>query len=104
IRTLFLVQDRVGAFLRRTLGATLLHAARVAPDIAHSIDDVDRAMKWGFGWELGPFETWDAIGVREVLDACGEAAAPPPLVHRLLESSPSRFRPGEVPPAGADLQ
>ena len=72
IKTLFLGQDKVGAFLRRTLGPTLLYAARVAPDIATSIDDVDRAMKWGFGWELGPFETWDAIGVREVLDASGD--------------------------------
>ena len=38
-------------------------------DIAHSIDDVDRVMRWGFGWELGPFELFDAIGVREVLAA-----------------------------------
>ena len=69
IRTLFLGKDKVGAFLRHTLGPTLLYAARVAPSIAYSIDDVDRAMRWGFGWELGPFETWDAIGVRDVLEA-----------------------------------
>ena len=61
--------DRVGEFLRETLAPTLVYAARVAPDIAHSIDDVDRVMRWGFGWELGPFELIDAIGVREVLDA-----------------------------------
>ena len=62
-RTLFTGTDKVGAFLRETLGATILYAARVAPDIANSLDDVDRAMKWGFGWELGPFEASDAIGV-----------------------------------------
>ena len=33
------------------------------PEIANSIVDVDRAMRWGFAWELGPFEVWDAIGV-----------------------------------------
>ncbi len=71
IRALFLGKDRVGEFLRGTLGPTLLYAAQVAPDIAYSIDDVDRAMAWGFGWELGPFETMDAIGLRELLDACG---------------------------------
>ena len=60
IRALFNGKDKVGAFLRDTLGPTLVYAARVAPDVAHSIDDVDRAMRWGFGWELGPFETWDA--------------------------------------------
>jgi 3-hydroxyacyl-CoA dehydrogenase len=69
IRTLIGARDKVGRFLRDTLGPTLLYTARVTPDIAHSIDDVDRAMKWGFGWELGPFETFDAIGVREVVEA-----------------------------------
>ena len=98
IKTLFLGRDRVGALLRQTLGATLLYAARVAPDVAASIDDVDRAMRWGFGWELGPFETWDAIGVEQVVEACG-AADPPPLVRDVL-AGPKRFRSGPLPPAG----
>ncbi len=102
LRALFLGRDRVGAFLRRSLGATLLHAARVAPEIAHSIDDVDRAMRWGYGWELGPFETWDAIGIRDVLDAT-EAAAPPLAADR-LKSGRNTFRDGRLPPAGAGLQ
>lgn len=102
-RTLFLGRDAVGAFLRRTLGPTLLYAARVAPEIAHSIDDVDRAMQWGFGWELGPFEICDAIGVRDLLDALGNPA-PPPLVGEVLASGRNRFREGRVPPAGGDLQ
>ena len=63
VKLLFLDQGRAGRFLRATLGPTLLHTARVASDIAYSIDDVDRAMQWGFGWELGPFEIWDAIGI-----------------------------------------
>jgi 3-hydroxyacyl-CoA dehydrogenase len=113
IKTLFLGRDKVGEFLRETLGPVLLYTARVAPDIAHSIDDVDRAMRWGFGWELGPFETWDAIGVREVLDACG-VSDPPPLVRDLLASGKTKFRDGDrgpgstglrlVPPSGPDLQ
>jgi len=110
IRTLFLGRHEVGEFLRATLGATLLYAARVAPEIAHSIDDVDRAMRWGFGWDLGPFETWDAIGADAVLVACG-VTDPPPLVKDLLASGRTRFRPDpegrgfrEVPPAAPDLQ
>ena len=63
IQTLFDGKDKVGDFLRETLGPTLRYTARVAPDIAYSIDDVDRVMRWGFGWELGPFEILDAIGV-----------------------------------------
>jgi 3-hydroxyacyl-CoA dehydrogenase len=105
-KTLFLGRDNVGAFLRSTLGPLLLYAARVAPDVAHSIDDVDRAMRWGFGWELGPFEIWDAIGVREVLGAIDGPAAgnAPPLVAELLEAGRNRFRDGSLPPAAPGLQ
>ena len=103
LKTLFLGPDKVGVFLRATLGPTLLYSARMAPCIAHSIDDVDRAMRWGFGWELGPFEIWDAIGVRQVIDAVG-AGSPPPLVEDVLRDGRNRFRDGGVPPAAPDLQ
>ncbi len=111
VRTLFVGKDRVGDFLRATLGRTLVYAAEVTPEIAHSIDDVDRAMRWGYGWELGPFELWDAIGVDVVLEAC-EITEPPELI-RDLQAKPRvaddratrrRFRDGQVPPSGADLQ
>jgi 3-hydroxyacyl-CoA dehydrogenase len=103
IRTLFKSSDRVGQFLRETFAPALLYAARVAPEIAHSIDDVDRAMQWGFGWELGPFETWDAIGAQTILDAAA-VTDPPPLVAEALARG--AFRPGSraVPPAGPGLQ
>jgi 3-hydroxyacyl-CoA dehydrogenase len=91
-RALFLGKDAVGEFLRATMGETLIYTARVAPDIANSIEDIDRAMRWGFGWELGPFETWDAIGVREVLQACGVGEVDaPPLVRDLLARGENRF-------------
>jgi 3-hydroxyacyl-CoA dehydrogenase len=98
VKTLFLGRDKVGAFLRQTLGPTLLYTSRVTPSIAHSIDDVDRVMQWGFGWELGPFETWDAIGAREVLEALGGPERPTLLCGR------DRFRDNGVPPAGPDFQ
>jgi 3-hydroxyacyl-CoA dehydrogenase len=101
IRTLFTGTDKVGSFLRATLGSTLVYAARVTPDIAHSIDDVDRAMRWGFGWDLGPFETWDAIGIDRVLEACQVTDIPP-----LVREAQARggFRPNAtLPPAGPDL-
>ena len=102
IRTLFVGNDKVGRFLRDTLGRTLIYAARVAPDIAYGIDDVDRAMQWGFGWDLGPFETWDAIGVGRIVEACA-LTEPPPLVRDAVARG--AFRPsGRVPPAGASLQ
>jgi len=102
IKALFLGRDKVGEFLRDTLGPTLLYTARVTPDIASSIDDVDRVMRWGFAWELGPFEIWDAIGVREVLEATHVEGDPPPLVADALKRN--RFRDDGVPPAATDLQ
>ncbi len=103
IRSLFSNEDRSGAFVRAVLGATLLYSARVAPRIAHSIDDVDRAMRWGFGWELGPFEIWDAIGLREVLEACPTDDVPS-LVQGRLAQGENRFRDRTLPPAAPDLQ
>jgi 3-hydroxyacyl-CoA dehydrogenase len=63
VRVLFNGKDRVGQFLHATLTPTLTYTASIAPTIAHSTDDVDRVMQWGFGWELGPFELMDAIGM-----------------------------------------
>ena len=82
VRALFHAGDRAGEFTRATLGRTLLYAAAVTPAIAHSVEDVDRAMCDGFGWELGPFELWEALGVDAVLEACG-VTEPPPLVRDL---------------------
>jgi 3-hydroxyacyl-CoA dehydrogenase len=103
VKALFLAQDRAGEFLRETLGPTLLYTARIAPEIVHSIDDVDRAMRWGFGWEIGPFETWDAIGVREVLGALNVADGDvPPLAAEVLTRGKNTFREGAVPPASPE--
>jgi 3-hydroxyacyl-CoA dehydrogenase len=69
IRALMLGDSAESAFTRATLGQTLIYAAQVWQDIAHDIDDVDRAMRWGFGWDLGPFEIIDAVGIKELLKA-----------------------------------
>jgi 3-hydroxyacyl-CoA dehydrogenase len=109
VKALFNAKDKAGQFLRETLAPTLIYTARVAPHIAHSIDDVDRVMKWGFAWDLGPFELFDAIGVREVLEAAqavgGHAVegGTPPLVQELLDRGRNAFRDGPVPPAASDL-
>ena len=63
MRKLYEGADRVGEFFRATLAPSLSYAAQVAPSIAHSIDDVDRVMRWGYGWPFGPFELADAIGL-----------------------------------------
>ena len=109
VRTLFNATDRVGTFLRATLAPTLLYAAWVTRSIAHSPDDVDRVMRWGFGWELGPFEIIDAIGIRELVDAVRDVSPDlvrdgvPPLLQHALDAGRNRVRDGLVPPAAPDL-
>ena len=77
IRMLFASKDKAGEFLRETLAPTLVYTARVTPEIAHDIDDVDRVMRWGFGWDLGPFELFDTLGVREVMAAAAAVGGHP---------------------------
>ncbi|MBE9069616.1 enoyl-CoA hydratase/isomerase family protein, partial [Leptolyngbya cf. ectocarpi LEGE 11479] len=67
IRALYKLPGRAGEFFRRTMLALLSYSACRLPDIADSPVDVDRAMRWGFGWQLGPFEMWDTIGFHQVL-------------------------------------
>lgn len=108
VRMLFHAKDKAGEFLRATLAPTLVYTARVTPAIAHSIDDVDRAMRWGFGWELGPFELIDVIGATAVVAAAEGTHAMlggvPPLLADVLGRSTPSFRKGLVPPAAPDLQ
>jgi 3-hydroxyacyl-CoA dehydrogenase len=84
--------DKANQFLWASLGETCLYAARRVPEIADSIVDVDRAMCWGFGWELGPFQVWDAIGVERMAKAFEhEGKAIPPLVAKVLASPAKSF-------------
>jgi 3-hydroxyacyl-CoA dehydrogenase len=74
IKALYNAKDKAGEFLRETLGPTLEYAARVAPEIAYSTDDVDRVMRWGFGWELGPFAIMKALGMDVAERSAGAVA------------------------------
>ena len=51
-----------GTFYGISLSPVLVYAAELLGDIANDIVEIDRAMKWGFGWSVGPFELWDALG------------------------------------------
>jgi len=81
----------------------LLYAANRVPEIADSPQAVDRAMKWGFNWELGPFERWDALGVKEVAKRLEEEGREVPvLIREMLEAGIESFYDGNkvYDPAG----
>lgn len=56
-------KDRYAVLAWQILKQTLVYSAEKVGEIADTVDDVDKAMRWGFNWELGPFELWDAIGL-----------------------------------------
>ena len=58
----------VGEFAWTVLSRSLAYAARRIPEITDSVEAIDNAMKWGYAWDLGPFEVWDALGFVETYD------------------------------------
>ncbi len=75
LRALYADEGRIGAFLRSHFLSSMAYSARRIPEITEKPADVDRAMRWGFGWTFGPFQTWDALGMERVLadmEAAGE--------------------------------
>ncbi|MEL6230230.1 MAG: 3-hydroxyacyl-CoA dehydrogenase NAD-binding domain-containing protein [Cyanobacteria bacterium J06627_3] len=67
LRALYSLPGKAGEFFRQTTLALLSYSACRLPEIADSPVDIDRAMRWGFGWQMGPFEIWDAIGFHKIL-------------------------------------
>src|SRR5258708_3614981 len=63
VRLMYNSQDRAGEFTRMTLGEVFQYAKNRIPEVCDSIVEIDRCVKWGFGWEVGLFEMADALGV-----------------------------------------
>jgi len=92
VKTLVWGDDRVAEFLWKTSSRISRYAANRIPEIADTIVEVDNALKWGFGWEIGVFEAWDAIGVRESVERMKkEGQAVPANVEKMLESGAETF-------------
>ncbi|EZH66008.1 3-hydroxyacyl-CoA dehydrogenase [Bacillaceae bacterium JMAK1] len=92
LQTLAYADDKAGQFTWGTLKKSLIYSAEKMSEIANDVVAIDNAMKWGFGWELGPFEVWDAIGVKksvEKMEAEGETV--PAWVKEMLASGHDSF-------------
>ena len=84
--------DKAQQFLWNAISETCLYAARRVPEISENLADVDRAMRWGFGWELGPFEMVDALGLSPfAAQVQKEGRVIPPLIERTLASGRNGF-------------
>lgn len=73
---LFADKVKAGAFYRESFYSLFRFVSNRIPEITDAIYKVDDAMNAGFGWKLGPFQTWDAVGVRAAVDAMEEAGKP----------------------------
>jgi 3-hydroxyacyl-CoA dehydrogenase len=92
LRALVNHDSREGRFLWRLHAETLAYAAQHAPDLADDPIAIDHAVKWGFNRELGPFQTWDALGVRETAERMEREGLPvPELAQNLLRFGRTRF-------------
>ncbi len=92
VKTLVWGEDRVGEFLWKTSSRVSRYAANRIPEIADTIVEIDNAIKWGFGWEIGVFEAWDAIGVKESVERMKkEGQAVPESVEKMLASGAEAF-------------
>jgi 3-hydroxyacyl-CoA dehydrogenase len=73
MKILFEGKDKAGEFYRKVFTGLFSYAACRIPEISNEIFRLDKAMKAGFGWELGPFEIWDAVGFENGINAIKEA-------------------------------
>ena len=67
LRALYQDRGRAGEFFRKFILSILSYSTYRIPEITDSPAEIDRAMRWGFGWELGPFEIWDILGFKTVI-------------------------------------
>jgi 3-hydroxyacyl-CoA dehydrogenase len=85
-------KDKAGEFYRLSFGSLFAYVSNRIPEIADQLYKIDDALRAGFGWELGPFETWDALGVQAGIDlakAAGRTVAP--WVEEMLAAGNSTF-------------
>ena len=84
--------DKGSKYFWEVMARTLIYSANRIPEISDDIINIDNAMKWGFGWEYGPFESWDILGVKESSDRMiADGKKVPDWVLRMLSKGRETF-------------
>ena len=92
MKAIVYADDKHGDFAWKTLASNLIYSANRIPEISDTIVEIDNAMKWGYNFEMGPFETWDAIGVAEsVAKMEADGMAVPEKVKAMLAAGNRSF-------------
>ncbi len=92
IQTVVFADDRAGQLLWNIISPVLLYTAEKTYEIANDVLAVDEAMRWGFGWSMGPFELWDALGFRQTVEKMkADGRSLPTWVEEMFESGKEGF-------------
>ncbi|WP_425147249.1 3-hydroxyacyl-CoA dehydrogenase NAD-binding domain-containing protein [Deinococcus sp.] len=92
LQALYTLEGREGDFLRAVMNDGFWYAAKMAGVVSERLPDIDNALKWGFGWEQGPFETMDTLGMQTVIASLeGEGRTLPPLLAAMKASGREKF-------------
>ena len=92
IKKLCAEDDRAGQFIWSIISFGLNYAASIVPEVADEILSIDNASRWGYGWELGPFEIWDALGVGESVERMeADGLTVTPWVKEMLAAGHTSF-------------
>lgn len=92
VKAICAADDRAGQLAWAATSGTLVYSAKRLGEIADDIVNIDNGLKWGFNWELGPFESWDAMGVKAVVARLeSEGRSVPQVVSDLLASGHETF-------------
>lgn len=85
-------KDKAGEFYRKSFSGLFAYVSKRVPEITDDLYKIDDAMKAGFGWEHGPFQIWDAIGVEKAIEMMKEVGETPAgWVKEMLASGNSSF-------------
>ncbi len=85
-------KDKAGDFYRKTFAGLFAYVSNRIPEITDALYKIDDALRAGFGWDMGPFETWDALGVKKGLElAKAEGKTVAPWVEEMLNAGHETF-------------
>ncbi|PKA83892.1 3-hydroxyacyl-CoA dehydrogenase [Ulvibacter sp. MAR_2010_11] len=85
-------KDKAAEFYRKSFGSMFAYVSKRIPEISDELYKIDDAMKAGFGWENGPFEIWDAVGVQKGIQLIKDLGKEPaPWVNEMLEAGIESF-------------
>ena len=91
-KVLISFKDKGGEFYRKTFYSLFKYVSFRLPEISDELYKIDDGMKAGFGWQLAPFESWDAAGVAETVEAMkAEGLAPAPWIQEMLDAGFTSF-------------